>query len=157
MDSIVNEVKTILMAAHAECAGKLCDIDYLKKQTENEAINKIDKYADEARRAYHLDPAKITEDARLFTLGVTLNKADLQDIAERNANNPTMLQLVNRYAKENGIKFNSLIPGARGEQALAENLRYLTRLYIRKWIDKPSGAKILDLYFTIPENRDGIE
>lgn len=189
MDSIVNEVKTILAAATAECAEKVENIesyredirakkytqDYinatiypridalinsvkeLKKQTETEAISKIDKYAEEARRAYRLDPAQITDDARLFTLGVMLNETDLQDIAERNADNPTMLQLVNRYAKENKINFNLFIPGARGEQALAQNLRDLTRRYIDKWIDKPSGVRVLDGYFTIPENRDGIE
>lgn len=52
-----------------------------------------------------LNPAEITDDARLFSIGVTLTKDDIKGILDRNPNNRTMVQLCKKYSIEHGIMF----------------------------------------------------
>lgn len=97
-----------------------------------------------------LNPADITEDAKLFSAGVSLTERDIQDILARNADNRTMAILTLRYAEEHKI----ILPGAyqyntaesRAKKA-ADTLRTSTHYYTEHWLKSDKADEMLNKLF----------
>lgn len=55
--------------------------------------------------------SQITDDAKLFSSGISLTKEDLDAMLERNKDNRTMAQIICRYADEHDIVLNARYVG----------------------------------------------
>lgn len=105
------------------------------------ALNKIAKlseeYAAELKSANNLDASLITDDVKLLNVGVTLTQKDLEDMFDRNSGNPTMEQIIERYAREKNVPLNRTRKLANEDVISAvESIPYVTERII-KWHDQP--------------------
>lgn len=73
----------------------------------DEAIDKIkmccDEYTAELYDADCLDVKELTDDVRLLSSGIRLTDRDLRAMLSRAENNPTMQQILLRYAEDHGL------------------------------------------------------
>ena len=81
-----------------------------KRNLQEERKSQLDKihtlctqYAEALRQEDDYDPAAITDDLKLLTSGITLNKRDLQAILDRNSQNRTMTRLTLQYCQDQDI------------------------------------------------------
>ena len=123
-------------------------IETMKDSAMAKAQEIADRYSVLYTRMDDLNPADITDDAKLFNLGVKLNARDIESILERNKGNATMTQLALRYAEQNDINVDYSFTGHSQEVESMENLKSIAYLY-RKWIDKEDAESVLDQY--LPE------
>lgn len=115
------------------------EIRSLKREIEDlkEAGKKtVEKYCEEYRAELidedSLHGADLTDDARLLSSGITLKKRDLDSMLNRNSENRTMVQLILRYAKENGIDLGRMYVGNDETLALVSAVPYTTEIVL-KW------------------------
>ena len=81
-----------------------------RKATANKQIKALaDSYLSELNEANELRGEDLTDDAKLLTAGVKLTGSELEKIFDRYGDNPTMQQLVHRYADEHDIKLNRVL------------------------------------------------
>ena len=83
-----------------------------------------------------LKGAEITEDAKLFSSGITLTKEDLDAMLERNKGNRTMVQLVCRFAEEHDIQLNARYVGNTETISLISALPKTTEVILKHNGDK---------------------
>lgn len=118
------------------------------EQTIRKAQAHVARYREESARLNDLDAAKLTDDYRLLTSGISLNAHDLEKIIDNAPDNRTMRTLVRRYAKEHGIEIGAKYRmDDHPEERIANNLDGCIDYY-SKWIGKEGDAKILDRFFT---------
>ena len=78
-----------------------------RKAAANKQIKALaDDYVNELNEANELRGEDLTDDAKLLTAGVKLTGNELEKIFDRYGDNPTMQQIVYRYADEHDIKLN---------------------------------------------------
>lgn len=81
-----------------------------RKAAANKQIKALaDDYVNELNEANELRGEDLTDDAKLLTAGVKLTGNELEKIFDRYGDNPTMQQIVHRYADENDVKLNRAI------------------------------------------------
>jgi chromosome segregation ATPase len=117
-------------------------------EIEAEANRLVDAYCDELRAADELKPSELTDDVKLLNCGVRLNEHDIEAMIKRNDGNATMLQLIERYAKENGIAPRGL--NYRGNVDVirqVEGVKYTIHTYVDHWIDKDNALDMLNRFF----------
>lgn len=125
------------------------DIEKDKEAAISKANALVRAYQDELREKDNLRPEDITEDAKLFNVGVKLKPRDVEAIISRNADNPTMVQLALRYAEENGIDIGKrFYVGHQAQIREAENLLGVIHYYAN-WIDQDNAFRMLDKFFGI--------
>ena len=89
-----------------------------------------------------LDPAKLTEDAKLLELDGLLTQLDIDAMMLRSRSNPTMTRLVMRFADRNGLRTETpsyMIEGHENARA-AEGMRESVRAFM-KWAGDPDRAE----------------
>lgn len=113
-------------------------------------------YQDELRDKDNLHPEDITEDAKLFTAGIKLNRRDIEAILERNKENATMTQMALRYAEENGVDLGRNNKYYHGHQVeIQEAGSVATTIdYYNRWIDKPNAGDMLNRFFGVTETTE---
>ncbi len=72
--------------------------------TRDEIAAACKAYAQEVNDATALNPAELTDDVKLLNCGAPLSETDIQQMANRNKGNNTMLRLISNYAKEHDIR-----------------------------------------------------
>lgn len=106
----------------------------------NKAIkDACDEYAAELRRGDDLDPAKITDDAKLLNCGIKLKRADLEKMFDKYNGNTTMQRLVLSAAENAGIsQFGRVVLPSESSQfaRVVDGLPEAARVAL-KWYDKP--------------------
>lgn len=102
----------------------------------------LDSYQESLRKEDRLNPAEITDDAKLFSLGVKLSEKDYYDILEKNNGNRTMTQLTFKAAEQNGIQLKGYYTGNNQEIQAAEDMRSSLSI-MEKWLDNPNGAAMI--------------
>lgn len=104
-----------------------------------EQITKLSaKYAGELRSANDIRGEDITEDVRLFGIGVTLSQRDLEKMFDRNAGNATMERLICEYAAQHNVKISRVYTPHNQETITAvENMPSHTG-YVLKYYNMPS-------------------
>ncbi len=92
-------------------------------------------YASELEALDRVRGDALTDDAKLFSIGVTLAKEEVEALIERNADNVTMHKLALRYAKEHDIKLEPryLAPGHSAEIENAKATAKITDSVIRNY------------------------
>lgn len=81
-----------------------------RKTAANKQIKALaDDYVNELNEANELRGEDLTDDARLLTAGVKLTGNELEKIFDRYGDNPTMQQIVYRYADEHDVKLNRVL------------------------------------------------
>lgn len=95
-----------------------------------------------------LDSSMINDDAKLLQAGINLTEKDIDDLLERNADNPTMTQIIMRYAKERKIRISGRhIDRQQEENRMCDGVDAIISMY-QKWIRHPKGREMLDRFFT---------
>ena len=106
----------------------------------------VEKYRQSIETLDALDPAQLTDDVKLLQPGLSLEKRDYQAMINRNSDNPTMLQLILRHAKDHGVDVGVSYTEREKEKDTAANLDSIIDIY-RRWIATPSGGLMLDQFF----------
>ena len=149
------------MLNRGEYGGRLADtkreeikalkrsIEQIKVDAQAAVHERTDEALKKAKAKDELRPEDMTDDCKLLSCGVKLNANDLLTIAERNRHNNTMIQLVIKYAKDNGIDVPGLVyEGSRAEVEGLTMLADISDRYVRQWLGNPKyGEKILGQYF----------
>lgn len=122
-----------------------------------EARQYVEKYKAELEEQDSLRGEDLTDDARLFTAGVPLTRADLEAILARNSGNRTMEQLTIRFAEANNIELPVRYVGNR--QAIEEADAFLSAvdLYCDHWIEDEKALDMLQKFFQVEDDEDGDE
>ena len=116
-----------------------------------EANSHIAQYRADTADSNRLDPSQLTDDVKLLQPGIKLNAADIQGMIKRNEGNRTMLQIILRYAEDNGIDTGgTLYVGGQQEEETARNLEGIM-YYYKNWIDKPNAKDMLNRFFNRTE------
>lgn len=124
-----------------------------KKAAIDEVKALIKEYQGELYDLDNLHPEDMTEDAKLFTSGVRLNRRDLEAILSRNKDNNTMEQMVYRYAEEHGVDMGGKTYHNHSIQIQeAESLSNSLET-IAHWIDTDKGEEFIERVFTGTANR----
>lgn len=105
----------------------------------NDSIKKLcGGFADELRQADALNPADITDDAKLLNCGLKLKRSDLENLFDKYNGNRTMQRLILDAAETNGIQqFGRVVlPSESAELAksvdsMAEGAKVAIRHYDR--------------------------
>lgn len=108
----------------------------------NDNIKKLcDGFADELRQADALNPADITDDAKLLNSGFKFKRSELEKMFDRYDGNKTMQRLIIDAADKNGIQqFGRVVlPSESGElaktvESMAEGARVAIRHYDRPYV-----------------------
>ena len=150
---------------NAENVAKIGEIRRSIRAKADETLSNVKKaVAAHCEKLYELDDLRgdaLTDDARLLSSGMKLTERDLIAILKRNADNPTMKQLVLRWANENGVDLRRYA-GERGipmetvvyvghgqEISEAESLIDTAMMYLEHWIDKSNNYDMLNKFFGI--------
>lgn len=105
------------------------------------------EFRQKVEKAEQLNPAEITDDVKLLSLGIPLTESDLNAMLERNKNNRTMCKLIQRYAEQHDMNTAFQYVGGQIEQQTADNLDGIISAYMQ-WIDRPAdAAAMLNKYF----------
>lgn len=95
-----------------------------------------------------LDSSMINDDAKLLQAGVNLTEKDIDDLLERNTDNPTMTQIIKRFAKEHKIRISGRhIDRLQEENRMCDDVDFVISMY-QKWIRHPKGKEMLDKFFS---------
>ena len=89
--------------------GKKRDIEARKAAANKQIKALADDYVNELNEANELRGEDLTDDAKLLTAGVKLTGSELEKIFDRYGDNPTMQQIVYRYADEHDVKLNRVL------------------------------------------------
>ena len=137
-----------LSPADVEIRAKITEA---KRSAISGAMEIVEAYEDTLRTADDLNPADITDDAKLFHVGVKLTVRDVEAILSRNKDNATMTQLALRYAEEHGIKVGKVFTSSyEKKKNEIEGLKYAIESY-GKWIDTKDAKVVLNKYFNISD------
>lgn len=115
---------------------------------EKEIKTMLDEYRKTVRERDRLHADQITDDAKLFGLGVILPVEEIQAIFDRNQGNHTMQRLAEMYADQHDIKLSR--PAASylsAEYPVITGLENTAHLYIDHWMDKDNADDMLDKFF----------
>lgn len=90
--------------------GKKRDIEARKAAANKQIKALADSYISELNEANELRGEDLTDDAKLLTAGVKLTGNELEKLFDRYGDNPTMQQIVYRYADEHDVEgFNRVL------------------------------------------------
>lgn len=126
-------------------------IGSMKNAVQDECKRIIDWNRAEMLKGNRLKAADITEDAKLFNLGVTLPVEEVEAIFDRNAGNLTMQRLAQLYASQHDMKMSGNRIIVNEEVQAMNNIENTANLYIDHWIDKPNAYEMLEKFF--PEEK----
>ena len=122
-------------------------IGNMQNQAMNECLKIINQYRDEIKSSYRLRVEDITDDAKLFNLGVTLPLEEVENIFDRNAGNTTMQKLTMMYAHQHGLRMHGNRVVVNPNVVNANALENTTRMYVDHWLDKSNSAGMLEKFF----------
>ncbi len=108
----------------------------------------IADYKAEIEREDQLNPADLTDDIKLLSMGVPLLKRDIMGLLERNAGNRTMTQIILRYAKEHDID-TGMIYHNTADHARAVEQYWNILPYYEKWMDTDRAYDMLNKFFGV--------
>lgn len=119
-----------------EIRKKHREIQAVKDKTMDLLDNLEKVYSAKLRDMDSLKADELTEDIKLFNTGIRLTMRDIEDIVERNKDNPTMVQLACRYAKDNGLEGSDNLHyiSTSGDIKQLESGNYVAKTCL-KWID----------------------
>lgn len=114
----------------------------------NRAKMLCEKHIADVAQTETLKGADITEDAKLFNVGVSLNKSDIMAIISRNKGNKTMEQLAFRYANDHNIKLDDVyVPETENAIKSAKNIIGMIDMY-SKYIKEDNAEEMLEKFFS---------
>lgn len=96
-----------------------------------------------------LDPSALTDDCKLLNSGVKLNARDINAMLERNATNRTMVQVILRYCRDNGIDVKQHYIGNEQNIRNVKNMDTVIDMFVDHWIDKPNAKVMLKKFFKV--------
>ncbi len=110
----------------------------------------VDEFELTARKEMRLNPAELMPDEiALLNCGVRLTEADIEAMIERCAGNKTMMQIINRYAKERNIDIQQHgFPEFKAKMDAAQAVRGVLDYY-RRWITEGNAMVMLDKFFNV--------
>lgn len=116
----------------------------------DEARQLVDEFELTARKEMRLNPAELMPDEiALLNCGVRLTEADIEAMIERCAGNKTMMQIINRYAKERNIDIQQHgFPEFKAKMDDAQAVRGVLDYY-RRWITEGNAMVMLDKFFNV--------
>ena len=112
-------------------------IEGLRASGKSAVEDLCNRYESELMEADSLKGEEMTDDAKLLTAGVPLDKRDLESMLERNKGNRTMLQLALRYAKANNIDLGLTYVGNSETIESLKSIPYTAEVTM-KWDENPS-------------------
>ncbi len=121
------------------------------------ATGLVDDAIAELERADELDGSQLTDDARLLGVGVKLTEKDLRAILDRNRDNATMTQLVQRYAEQHDINLGAdrvFVGHLQDIQAL-KDLKGTIETYVPGWLGLPEADSMIAAAFGYAASEDG--
>ena len=134
-------------------------LEKAKSGTIEKAVALVDAEIAECERADELDGSQLTDDARLLGVGVKLTEKDLRAILDRNRDNATMTQLVQRYAEQHDINLGAdrvFVGHLQDIQAL-KDLKGTIETYVPGWLDLPEADSMIAAAFGYVAGEDGEE
>jgi len=148
---------------NAKSIAKIADIRRAIRAKADETLSNVKKaVAAHCDELYALDDLRgdaLTDDARLLSAGLKLTERDLIAILKRNEDNPTMKQIVlrwanengvdlRRYAQERGLPLDTVVYVGHGQEIRdVETLIDTSMRYVDHWIDKPNNYDMLKRFF----------
>lgn len=131
-----------------ECEAKINELKASKTKTKKAAVNAVEvELAELAKKASEADRLKgeeLTEDIKLLSSGISITGEELAKMyynAETNENN-TMMQMINRYAKDNGIKRNwQYVSNTERANNMAADVRTITSKVVKYCDTYPDISK----------------
>lgn len=125
------------------------DIERATVEAERKANAICDAYTAQLEAEDVLDGSQLTDDVRLLSCGISLTERDICALLEKNRGNPTMVQVLSRYANEHGLGINYRYMGNAMSIQYAKSVRSVAAQYIKNWItDVKQGERLLERYFT---------
>lgn len=119
----------------------------LVEETDRKARSLVSEYQDKLRKADCLNPEQINDDVKLLNAGITLLPRDIESLLERNKDNPTMTQIIIRFAREHDIECGAYYFGHEREIRDSENINAAISLYTSHWMKQPNASAMLDKFF----------
>lgn len=126
-----DHINTVIFPAIRETKDS---IEGLKAEGKKAVESLCDEYREELQEADAIKGSEITEDARLFNSGVKLTERDLESMLKRNRTNPTMCQLIFRYADEHKLQLTQKYVGNNDTIAVINALPYTAEVTL-KWYE----------------------
>lgn len=124
------------------------DIERATAEAEQKACSIVDAHIHSLEAEDVLDGSQLTDDVALLNCGISLTERDISALLEKNKDNPTMIQVLGRYANEHGLGIN-LYTGNAGRIQYAKNVNGVATQYVKNWItDVEQGERLLERYFT---------
>ena len=111
-------------------------LDELKVAGMKEIQALCDSYTSELQDEDTLKGSELTDDARLLSSGIKLNKNDLDAMLRRNEGNRTMTQLILRHAEANKIDLGRIYTGNNPTIATIKSVPYISGIAL-KWYNNP--------------------
>ena len=111
-------------------------LDELKVAGMKEIQALCDSYTSELQDEDTLKGSELTDDARLLSSGIKLNKNDLDAMLRRNEGNRTMTQLILRHAEANKIDLGRIYMGNNPTIATIKSVPYISGIAL-KWYNNP--------------------
>lgn len=140
----------ILMPDYAEAEVEAIDrkIEKVRGECEAQAREMIEQRLEELDTADVLRPEQLNDDYELLRFD-WLTQKDVNELAERNRENPTMCRLIDRYAAAHNLTV--AVPAYVMEQVNSRNeaeaMREVARVALRWLGDQKRGQSVLDRLF----------
>ena len=123
-------------------------IGNLQNATQNECKKVLDEYRAQLRKSNRLKSEEITDDARLFSLGVALPVEEVEEIFDRSEGNNTMQRLAMLYAEQHNLQLNRVQANNIGaEFGRVTDFENTVNMYIDHWIAQDNAADMLEKFF----------
>lgn len=108
----------------------------------------VDEYEREIDESFAVDPEQLTDDVKLLQPGIILNERDISVMLKRNADNPTMQQLILRYAHARKISTGKFVSSFGQRERESANAIRSTIHYYAKRIGTKDAKDMLSKYFS---------
>lgn len=135
-----------------EAARKAGTCKVLVGNKVNSTIDACDKLIKEYRASCiannRLKGSEITDDAKLFSLGVDLPVEEIEAIFDRSSGNMTMQRLCRMYADQHGMKLNRVpVSNYALELNALNDLESVVHMYCNNWIHTDKAREMLKKFF----------
>lgn len=138
---------------------EICQAAIMEAQKKMDAVGEratqavnvlLENYIAEQAKLDVLNPDELTDDAKLFNVGVKLTEKQVGELLDKNNDNRTMAQLILQYAKENNMKIAANYVTAESKaRETAQRIQYITKLYVEHWISHKNAMEMLHKLFQV--------
>ena len=140
MQTINSELYPALHSAHRQ-------IEAAQDEAKKAVSALVEAHVADLERQDALNAEDLTDDCKLLTAGITLNKRDLTALLDKNAGNRTMTQVILRYAREHEIDMGAMYIGNEEKIRAARGVTGAVGLYVDHWMDKPNAKEMIAKMF----------